>query len=1509
MKRTIILLGLLLLSPCAWTQTGFPLYGSFEVSPADAVNRQNLNTVISFPIISNKGRGISLDFSATSNSLIWQNVSSKWIPFPMNQGGGPTWGWNTLNVAGAITFSVSGTEGQCLVAGKEVEEEYMTYSNYVYTEPNGTEHAFGINYTLECGKVEGTKSGYSWDGYYITATTPPTMTVYSPAGIQLTDSVIQDTNGNYVSSTVVNSSETDWTDSAGHLALKVISGSSSISYEYQDTTGTYRTVTLNLGSFNIKTNFACSGVVEYSGTASLPTSISYPNGLTYTFTYETTPGNTGYVTGRLSKVVLPNGGYIQYQYGATNDGVNCADGTITNLTRTIYDGTNTNVWQFSRAASGSNWVTTVTAPQMPYDTAANQSVYTFNSLGQETQEQLYQGSTSGTLLRTINTSWASNGSPATKITILEDNSTQSEIETTYDSFGNLDVSKEHDYGTGAPGAVLRTTNYTYLSTSAYTNLNIMNRVTEKTIADSTGTVQYREDTAYDGTTISPCPTGIVQHNDTNYPCTFTTRGNPTAAITYTNAAAPSGGVTKNSYYDVFGNRVLAAADCCETISWNFSATTEYSSPDSVLKGASSGTHTTTNYTYNSYTGQLASITDPNSQTTSFAYDLMRRPTTTTRPDSAQIVTAYNDTLHTTSTTNPVQGTSEMTQTSYLDGLGRTTKVSVTDASGTLYSTVQTEYDGLDQPYNVSNPYTSSAQYWTETTFDALGRKAKVILPDGEQAAYSYSVASTTVTDPVGNQRKYQSDGLGRLATTYEPDPTNGNSLTLQTSYSYTVLGQLATSTQGSQTRVFSFDGMGRLTSQSLPESGTTSFQYNTYNQISQRTDARGVITTYSYDTMNRPYQISYNVGTSGVSATPTVTYAYGTTASQLNNGRILTLTDGLGTTTYGYDNLGRATQSQYVINGSTYTIGYQYNLAGAVTSLTYPSSRVIQRTYDAIGRLASISDSSTTYANSFSYNAAQLNTNFTYGNGVAATIGYSPDRLQLQSLEFAAGSTPVYNVSYSRTQNGGNNGQITSITDAVDSGRSLTYTYDSLSRLSTALTTGDSNYPQWGLSFAYDRYGNRTNQTVTAGTAVANSVAVSATTNRITTAGYIYDANGNVTNDGSNVLSYDAENRLVSSSGSLGSGTYSYGAFGIRAVKVSGGSTTVSIYDGNHAIAEYTNGALANEYVYLSNQLIASRLSGTLYYHAFDHQSIRVHLNTSGNIVGQKGQFPYGEDWYVSTLTNRHFTTYARDAESANDNALHRFYVNRLARFSSTDSVPGGGANPQGFNLYGYVHNDPVNHLDLDGRHLIDCDAWTGEGCGASGGGGGGGEGPLPNGCVGFLDPTMCGGCDPDSILEGDSCPPPEPVPTPPPPTPTCSAEMFYRPVKHTLRLANHAFWYVQDEIDEDFVIDGGPPEGFSILGILTGRAPLNDWITPGPISSRFEADDISRATPWRAYAQNACYGVEQIEDNAYAWPQNTIRYNILGPNSNSFAHWVGLSAFNPPAPPRTVGWNVNIHF
>jgi YD repeat-containing protein len=84
--------------------------------------------------------------------------------------------------------------------------------------------------------------------------------------------------------------------------------------------------------------------------------------------------------------------------------------------------------------------------------------------------------------------------------------------------------------------------------------------------------------------------------------------------------------------------------------------------------------------------------------------------------------------------------------------------------------------------------------------------------------------------------------------------------------------------------------------------------------------------------------------------------------------------------------------------------------------------------------------------------------------------------------------------------------------------------YNALSRLTAAVTVGSTNYPQWGLSWSYDRYGNRLAQTVTTGRAFANSVAVDPTTNRITTAGYAYDAAGNITNDG--VTRWSATERI-----------------------------------------------------------------------------------------------------------------------------------------------------------------------------------------------------------------------------------------------------------------------------------------------------------------------------------------------------------------------------------------------
>jgi RHS repeat-associated protein len=600
----------------------------------------------------------------------------------------------------------------------------------------------------------------------------------------------------------------------------------------------------------------------------------------------------------------------------------------------------------------------------------------------------------------------------------------------------------------------------------------------------------------------------------------------------------------------------------------------------------------------------------------------------------------------------------------------------------------------------------------------LGRPISTTLPDTSATIYSYTANTLTITDPTGKKRKTQADGLGRLATVFEPD--SGGSLTQQTTYTYNVLDALLTvsGVGGLQTRTYGYDHMGRLTSVKTPETNNTAtgYQYDNFNNLTQRTDPRGVITTYSYDNLNRLYQVSYNVGSTGVTATPTVTYTYGTNSAQNDNGRLITLTDGVGSESYSYDpNLPLATQVQKVLSGTTYTTGYQYNLAGELKQTTYPSGRVVQQNYDPIGRLCAIaqttgstcSTNTNPYATGFAYNTAFELTGFNYANGVAATFGYSADRLQMTSLSYVKGTTSLYSLNYSYGAAGSNNGQIQSITDNVDNGRSVTFSYDNLARLTNAVTTGSTGYPKWGLQWLYDVYGNRTQQNISSGctglTCPTNQVAVSTATNRITTTGYAYDANGNMTNDGVNTLTYDGENHLLTSSGTLGSGTYTYDGKGLRVRKASGTTTTVYSFSGSKVIAEYVNGAApgspTREYIYSGSALLA-KVEGTAtqYYHS-DHLSARVMTDSSGNKIGEQGHFPYGETWYATNTTTKwEFTTYERDSESGNDYAMARYHVNRLGRFSSPDLLAGSSGDPQSLNKYSYVRNDPANLVDPSGQ-------------------------------------------------------------------------------------------------------------------------------------------------------------------------------------------------------------------
>ena len=142
-----------------------------------------------------------------------------------------------------------------------------------------------------------------------------------------------------------------------------------------------------------------------------------------------------------------------------------------------------------------------------------------------------------------------------------------------------------------------------------------------------------------------------------------------------------------------------------------------------------------------------------------------------------------------------------------------------------------------------------------------------------------------------------------------------------------------------------------------------------------------------------------------------------------------------------------------------------------------------------------------------------------------------------------------------------------------------------MSRLKTAQTTGSTGFPQWSLNWdgvypersRRDRYGNRSQQNVTAGPAPPMQLTINSATNRVTQIGGVattFDASGNMTKDDINCYTYNAENRLKELKNSACTSvvaSYLYGPGGQRWRRTLGSTTTHSVYSGSKVIAEYTN--------------------------------------------------------------------------------------------------------------------------------------------------------------------------------------------------------------------------------------------------------------------------------------------------------------------------------------------------
>jgi RHS repeat-associated protein len=860
---------------------------------------------------------------------------------------------------------------------------------------------------------------------------------------------------------------------------------------------------------------------------------------------------------------------------------------------------------------------------------------------------------------------------------------------------------------------------------------------------------------------------------------YETRGNVTAHSVW---ELPSTQLTTRMQYDIAGNAV-SVTDPKNNPPTLFDFSDRYGIPDDEAESntvpveLSSGLQTYalatlvtnalghTAYTqYDYYLGKPVNGEDANGVVAKGRYDdlldrgtelvvaenvtSLKRKTQFTYNDAARMITTQGD--------QTTYDDRVLKSQALYDGLGRTTETRQYETGSAYIATLQ-NYDGLGRVVQTSNPYrpASESLLWTTTVYDGLGRVLTVTTPDNAVVSTFYDGPRVLVKDQADKERLCKTDGLGRLTDVWEirsADTVTGTEAVTfpnhtevqngyRTKYTYDALDDLTEAKQQigttgtTQTRTFGYDGLKRLITAFNPESGTISYSYDNNSNLLTKTDSRvpAVITTYDYDALNRAKSRTY----SGIS-TPTVSYKYDgqglppgapvapSFARGYSTGRLVAVTYG-GTSAgnyTGYDQLGRANVSVQQTDSQNYGFSYGYDLAGAMTTETYPSLRQITTGYDAAGRISTIDgqksgEQNKTYASQFSYAAHGAAKSLQLGNSKWEHTNFNS---RLQPLQIGLGTSATnssvlqLDYAYGTTTNNGN--VISQTITAPGLTVNQCYGYDSLNRLSTAEErsggTTCAGTQQWKQAFSYDRYGNRNFDVAnTTANVLGPNPTISQSTNRFTAGqNYGYDNAGNLTSDPTtpvNGIIYDAENRQTQYTKS-GQATnyYLYDGDGHRVKKIDGSGTTVFVYNvAGQLIAEYH-----------SDPVPPPAGGGGTSYLTSDHLgSTRVVTKSDGTVKARYDYLPFGEElgagigqrttgmgYNAADSTKQKFTQKERDNESGLDYFGARYYSSAQGRFTGVDPATIKKArllDPQRINLYPYVRNNPLKYIDPDGADLL----------------------------------------------------------------------------------------------------------------------------------------------------------------------------------------------------------------
>ncbi|MGH7771441.1 MAG: hypothetical protein ACREQA_04320, partial [Candidatus Binatia bacterium] len=312
----------------AGNATGIQPYNSYG-GVRENINLANGNLNLQIPLLTLPGRnGHDLGIGLEYDSKIWQLHSE----FIMETGEWWYW-WDVeyrLPAAGYVGWRLSLPSIQSSDGQFGIMNPTFCTMNFVVTLADGSKHPFGNrnNCTDSNGSPRPSSNvpiSDSEDASFMRLDTSTSEAVVhlkdgtrihfaGGSSVPVVASKIVDPDGNVITITQTGGLVSKITDTVGReVTFTWTAQLSSISYK--DSSGTTRTISLTYTNRILAPDFQ-SPIEAFDPapiTVPLLSSITLPNGLSYTFEYDNNQSTNTY--GELTKIKYPTGGYTRYDYG------------------------------------------------------------------------------------------------------------------------------------------------------------------------------------------------------------------------------------------------------------------------------------------------------------------------------------------------------------------------------------------------------------------------------------------------------------------------------------------------------------------------------------------------------------------------------------------------------------------------------------------------------------------------------------------------------------------------------------------------------------------------------------------------------------------------------------------------------------------------------------------------------------------------------------------------------------------------------------------------------------------------------------------------------------------------------------------------------------------------------------------------------------------------------------------------------------------------------------------